>query len=628
MANGNIADMIKFVSVDAVMLDKVDTTGEIQRLYDGVRNAIIYVRDDSTLYFLDSLSNGGEARRINATVAHPLTVTNGTDSFEYDGSADKTVDVKSIHPLSGADAAKLKAEWNVMPDNETASLKCPFITIDGYGHVVGVTTVEYQLAGTADASLATNSRVMYLINENASTFVMKVIGKGTKLNPDGTYSDNYDLPDNPKAGASYKAVDANTYHYKSTDADGNEITVDIIVKNAGDVLICDNDGSDGSPVHWNVIESPSGLYDRTNAGYAPATGETADANRVLTDHREWKPITGTDGIEIGPDGLTVRHTNKIDAGRTADNADIFIPHAVKDNDASVYSFTVPRTSYDANGHITGIDDQTISVQLPVLSTGDYPSLTVKYKTAAGVSGSAVYDPNMGDVTLDLNAISVPHADNADRVGGKSVAGTADGMIASGDSTVPTSSAVAAFVREYLNARIKTEIDGSDDPVSAGAVKSALAEKVDASVYVKKTAELDKKDDDIESAMKKADDTLAGSINSVKSDLREYIDGRLPENPFIVVDTDIADGTVAEIAVAVTDPAVDKVYLARKTGSDPLYYEFTWTGTEWNIIGSFTLDAIIEAEYRRIINGHQFVTEDWYESNPHDPNVIYFIYEDE
>ena len=286
MANGNIADMIKFVSVDAVMLDKVDTTGEIQRLYDGVRNAIIYVRDDSTLYFLDSLSNGGEARRINATVAHPLTVTNGTDSFEYDGSADKTVDVKSIHPLSGADAAKLKAEWSVMPDNETASLKCPFITIDGYGHVVGVTTVEYQLAGTADASLATNSRVMYLINENASTFVMKVIGKGTKLNPDGTYSDNYDLPDNPKAGASYKAVDANTYHYTSTDADGNEITVDIIVKNAGDVLICDNDGSDGSPVHWNVIESPSGLYDRTNAGYAPATGETTDANRVLTDHRE------------------------------------------------------------------------------------------------------------------------------------------------------------------------------------------------------------------------------------------------------------------------------------------------------------------------------------------------------
>ena len=286
MANGNIADMIKFVSVDAVMLDKVDTTGEIQRLYDGVRNAIIYVRDDSTLYFLDSLSNGGEARRINATVAHPLTVTNGTDSFEYDGSADKTVDVKSIHPLSGADAAKLKAEWNVMPDNETASLKCPFITIDGYGHVVGVTTVEYQLAGTADASLATNSRVMYLINENASTFVMKVIGKGTKLNPDGTYSDNYDLPDNPKAGASYKAVDANTYHYKSTDADGNEITVDIVVKNAGDVLICDNDGSDGSPVHWNVIESPSDLYDRTNAGYAPATGETAEANRVLTDHRE------------------------------------------------------------------------------------------------------------------------------------------------------------------------------------------------------------------------------------------------------------------------------------------------------------------------------------------------------
>lgn len=579
MANGNIADMIKFVSVDAMMLDKIDTTGEIQRLYDGIRNAIIYVRDDSTLYFLDSLSNGGEARRINATVAHPLTVTNGTDSFEYDGSADKTIDVKSIHPLSDADAAKLKAEWNVMADNETASLKCPFITVDEYGHVVDVSTVEYQLAGTADASLATNSRVMYLINENASTFVMKVIGKGTKLNPDGTYSDNYDLPDHPKAGASYKAVDANTYHYKSTDAAGNEITVDIVVKNAGDVLICDSDGSDGGPVHWNVIESPSDLYDRTNAGYAPPTGETTDVSRVLTDHREWRRITGTAGVEIGPDGLTVGHVNKVTAGKSADNADVFIPHAVKDNDSSVYSFTVPRTTYDANGHITKVEDQTISVQLPVLSTGDYPSLTVKYKTSAGVSGTAVYDPNMGDVTLDLTAISVPQSDNADRVGGKSVTGTADGMVASGDSTVPTSAAVAAFVKEYLDARIKTEIDDSKDPVSSGAVKSALSEKVDMSVYDKKMTELDERDDSIEASMKAADNTLAGSINSVRTDMQKYIDERLPENPFIVVDTDIADGTAAEIAAAVADPVSDKVYLVRRTGSDPLYYEFTWSGTE-------------------------------------------------
>jgi len=326
--------------------------------------------------------------------------------------------------------------------------------------------------------------------------------------------------------------------------------------------------------------------------------------------------------------LTVGHVNKISAGHTADNTDIFIPHAVKDNDASVYSFTVPRTSYDANGHITEVEDQTISVQLPVLSTGDYPSLTVKYKTAAGVSGSAVYDPNMGDITLDLGAISVPQADNADRVGGKSVTGTADGMVASADSTVPTSAAVAAFVKEYLDARIKTEIDESDDPVSSGAVKSALSEKVDTSVYDKKIVALDKRDDEIESAMKAADNTLAGSINSVRSDMQKYIDERLPENPFIVVDTDISDGTAVEIAAAVADPVGDKVYLARKAGSDPLYYEFTWTGTEWKVIGSFTLDAIIEAEYRRIINGHQFVTEDWYESNPHDPDVIYFIYEDE
>lgn len=641
----DITKILKFISVDSESFELVDNTVKVQNRFDNIKNAIVYDHDKHILYFLDSENDGGTAQQINAPNEYPLTISTGSgESIDYNGSEAVVVDVSTLHRDSSAEEEGFKTIY------ANGTLTCPFIEIDQFGHITNTSSISIKLTGDNDASLVTVSAARILFGEFASKYEVKVIGKDTEI--------GYVLPGTDvNTGQTYKCIDGHEYYYADgvtkiqyEDEEGN-------LKNpgAGDIIICDS----VDPIHWSVIANQNDVFSDVITGLVPASGESN--NGLLYGDATWRNLIGGSGITIGNDNQTISHTNEITAGTGGNNEDVIdIPHYAKPGH-NVFSFVVPRFVYDGNGHITGVKDCSVNIEVCDIEHGEFPTFTVRYKNAAdNRTVETIYNPEVGDQSMDLSGIKAELASDSEKFGGKTVSTLISDFTSSAykDNVIPVAGVIADFVREFYYSNIDTALSTtSENPVQNKIISTALNRKADLSSVLGKTNTIEyvptgdynpatkKYVDDGDSllAESKQDKLVPGigvnieeGIISFNADLFKVVDGYIVKN---------ASGDYrADIEMRVSNPVDDKVYIVRLKDSSssiidtPIYVEFTYdvANHQWVQVGEFQLDTMIEDKFKsfeialeELKNEHVFMSEEAYETlRFKDPTKIYMIYEDD
>lgn len=676
MASSNFLNWVKIISVGTDAVQKVDSTSEIYSQFN-TKNALIFDNEAKVLYFIDSEANEGRAQRIVANTECPLYIVKGDGTtLEYTGESAITIDSDSIHKEQALDTDSLK------PVYEDDILRCPCFTVDKTGHITNSRYVDLQLAGSDDSSLVTVAQTAVLFAQYATDFQVEACGMGSNV--------KYVLPDTKITGKSYKCIDAHEYYYSDgttliqyTDDNGN-------LKNpgAGDIIIC----SQVSPsIKWSVIVNKYETYTAVNTGIVPAYGE---ASTGILFASGWGYLKGLKGIKI-TDNRTIEHDNSINAGTAGQQHDhegnptddLYIPHSVTEAaDNPNFTITVPKITYDSEGHITGVVDSSVTIEVSKIAKGDFPSLTMTYTDSYLKSKSYTYDPNGSDKSISLEDIRAKTAADSSKLGGKSSTAKVDDIVNKSVTTVPTSSAVYNFVESYVDSAIDSSLSTESENAVQNKVVYDEIIKRDNAVYVKINSEHESVDaslnlkSDKSNVIEKNNTTEYTPTADYHPTTKKYVDegdaslwehkqNKLISGPgvtivnsditgestiqfssdlFIIIDGSVtkteADTYIDEISKRVT-PEDNKVYLWRlydPSGGDtttPTYIEFSYDSNSnpqtWVEIGRFRLDFLIDnrlkdidASIQKIKESHVFMTEAEYEAlTDKDPDKIYFTYEE-
>lgn len=678
MASSNFLNWVKIISVGTDAVQKVDSTSEIYNQFN-TKNALIFDNEAKVLYFIDSETNEGRAQRIVANTECPLYIVKGNgEILEYTGESAISISSDTIHKEQSIDSESLT------PVYEDEMLRCPCFTVDKTGHITNSRYVDLQLAGSADSSLVTVAQTAVLFAQYATDFQVEACGMGSNV--------GYALPDTKVTGKSYKCIDAHEYYYSDgttqiqyTDDEGN-------LKNpgAGDIIIC----SQVSPsIKWSVIINKYETYTATNTGIVPAYGEASTGILFATG---WGYLKGVKGIKI-TDNRTIEHDNSINAGTAGQQYDhetgepvdeISIPHSVtKESDNPIFNITIPKITYDSEGHITDVVDSSVAIEVSKIVGGNFPSLTVKFADSSLNTKSYTYDPNSSDTSVSLENIRAKNSADSSLLGGKSVTSKVTDIVSASKTSIPDCSAV----NEYVGSYVESVIDDKLSVTSTNTVQNKVVYdeiiKRDKAVYEKIGAEHDSVDASLD--LKANKDNVIEKTNTVEyiptdnyhpatkkyvddayTDLNLHKQNKLVSGPGVtIIDSDVTgestiqfssdlfiiiDGSVAKteddayidkISQKISSPVENKIYLwrlydpAEGVTTTPTYIEFSYDfnnkPADWVELGRFRLDFLIDnrlkdidASIQKVKESHVFMTEAEYEAlSVKDPDKIYFTYEE-
>lgn len=400
-----------------------------------------------TTYSLNTTTNTTGAK---AALQNQNGTTESSFAVEVDGNAlivesntaGKNGSIKLAH------ATTLTSNASYIPANATTdesgnvTLLMPTVSVNEYGHVTAVGTINVTLPRDKDTKVsavsADNSgKITVKIKDESTTVETPVVSDAVlfhKITVDGVEKTVYNQGDlgafyssdkvdtlitaaksemnamtycgtvtksafdqitGPQKGDTYKA--AESFTIGSGDGAIQVDTGDLIIYNGADVAT----DTTGDITKWEVI--PSG--DDIDTTYdISLNGTTIQLNNKVNSQTAGTiAVKGTDGISvINNSGLSIGHTNTVVAG------------AAKGTGLdSNRKFTIPTINYDKYGHITGLGPAT-TIELPADKDTTYTfGSDAKTKTVLLKNSSQVTTGSLQFTTSDNNfvvSMSNAHAD--------------------------------------------------------------------------------------------------------------------------------------------------------------------------------------------------------------------------
>ena len=330
-----------------------------------------------------ALSGAGNS----ATIKVPQITVDKYGHVTAAADEDVTITLPSVPVTSvaGKTGAVTLAKGDVGLGNVTNESKA---TMFSSAALTGTPTAPTANSGTNTTQIATTAFVQTEINTKlAAADVM--IFKGTIGSSGATVTA---LPATHNAGWSYKVITAGTYAGVNCEV--------------GDLIVCIKDGTAAANADWTVIQTnidgavtgpSSSVADRV-ATFNGTTGKIIkDSGYTIASsvpsNAKFSDTTYSSGTGLSLSGTTFNHSNSVTAktayGSSATTAS-----------ANGGTIVVTDVKYDAQGHITGSQDRTIT--LSENYKGTVTSVKLTQGTGITVSDSGTAITGSGERTVSLN----------------------------------------------------------------------------------------------------------------------------------------------------------------------------------------------------------------------------------
>ena len=342
------------------------------------QNAFAKISDGTTTIVADAKQD-----TLNVEAGSGIALT-------LDATNDKlTISHSDTSTLSGAYGPSA----NVTGSNGQ-TIVVPQITVDGYGHVTGVTNRTYTskdttysaisadelTTGTASTSRVVTAAVLgpwvksQIDSKIAAADAM--IYKGT-IGTDGTITA---LPDTTaKTGWTYKVITAGTYA---------GVTCEI-----GDMIICLTDGSSSTNATWTVVQNnidgavtgPSSSVNNRVAIFNGTTGKvikdsgytigkSVPSDAVFTDTKQFTITANANDDDVvvlsgsnGTNAVTYTASHAKQGPSTAFTSTASTKTTISGSGASG-TINIPKVNVNTYGHVTSVTNEAVAITMPTLPT--------------------------------------------------------------------------------------------------------------------------------------------------------------------------------------------------------------------------------------------------------------------
>ena len=342
------------------------------------QNAFAKISDGTTTIVADAKQD-----TLNVEAGSGIALT-------LDATNDKlTISHSDTSTLSGAYGPSA----NVTGSNGQ-TIVVPQITVDGYGHVTGVTNRTYTskdttysaisadelTTGTASTSRVVTAAVLgpwvksQIDSKIAAADAM--IYKGT-IGTDGTITA---LPDTTaKTGWTYKVITAGTYA---------GVTCEV-----GDMIICLTDGSSSTNATWTVVQNnidgavtgPSSSVNNRVAVFNGTTGKvikdsgytigkSVPSDAVFTDTKQFTIAANANDDDVvvlsgsnGTNAVTYTASHAKQGPSSAFTSTASTKTTISGSGASG-TINIPKVNVNTYGHVTSVTNETVAITMPTLPT--------------------------------------------------------------------------------------------------------------------------------------------------------------------------------------------------------------------------------------------------------------------